>query len=138
MKSEADAHAAEDKKRREVIELKNQAEHVIYQTEKNLKEFGEKVSAEVRSNIESAMNSLRDAVKAEDGERIKKGLENLNQASMKLGEEMYKATAAGTDRGGVDPAAAAAAGVAGAAGAAGAAGTKKDDDVIDAEFEVKE
>ncbi|HMO26655.1 MAG TPA: molecular chaperone DnaK, partial [Tepidisphaeraceae bacterium] len=110
MKSEADAHAAEDKKRREVIELKNQAENALYQTEKNLKEFGEKVSADVRSNIESAMNSLRDAVKAEDGERIKKGLENLNQASMKLGEEMYKATATGTDRGGVDPAAAGAAG----------------------------
>jgi molecular chaperone DnaK len=132
MKREAEAHADEDKRRREVIDLKNQAENVLYQTEKNLKEFGEKVTPDVRSGIESAVNSLREAVQSDDPERIRKSLDNLNQASMKLGEEMYKATSA--PRGGVDPAAAAGAGAAGDAGNA----RKKDDDVIDAEYEVKE
>jgi molecular chaperone DnaK len=134
MKRDAESHAAEDKKRRETVELKNTAENILYQTEKNLKEFGDKVSAEVRGNIETAMNSLRDAVKSDDADRIKKGLENLQQASMKLGEEMYKATSA--------PRGAAGAGVgASAPGADGQPasgdGKKKDDDVIDAEYEVK-
>ena len=92
MKREAEAHAAEDKKRREAIELKNQGENLAYQTEKTLKEYGEKVSADVRGNIESALNNLRDALKSDDADRIKKTMENLNQVSHKLAEEMYKAS----------------------------------------------
>jgi molecular chaperone DnaK len=131
MKRDAEAHAAEDKKRREVIELKNQAEQLLYVTDKNLKEYGEKVSAEIRSGIESASNNLREAVKTEDADAIKKAMEALNTASMKLGEEMYKATSApGTG----DPAAAR--NDAPPPGADGA--KKKDEDVIDAEYEVKE
>src|SRR5215208_4963449 len=90
MKRDAESHAAEDKKRREVIDLKNQGENLVYQTEKSLKEHGDKVSADIRGQIEGSLNSLKDALKSEDGERIKKSIENLNQAAYKLGEEIYK------------------------------------------------
>jgi molecular chaperone DnaK len=133
MKREAEAHAAEDKKRREAIDIKNRAESFAYETEKSLREYGEKVSADVRSNIESSLNALKDAIKSDDGERIQKSMDALRLASQKLGEEMYKATSAkggapgaapgpeaSTDRGTTD------------------AGKKKDEDVIDAEYEVKE
>src|SRR5438128_2960179 len=103
MKREAESHAAEDKKRREVIDLKNQAESVIYQTEKQLKEHGDKVSADVRGTIESALNQLKDAAKSDDGDRLKKSLENLQQASFKLGEEIYKKTGAAPGAGGAGP-----------------------------------
>src|SRR6204780_3061678 len=72
MKRDAEQHAAEDKKRREVIDLKNQGENAAYSTEKMLKDYGEKVSADVRGQIESALNQLRDALKSDDGDRIKK------------------------------------------------------------------
>src|SRR5262249_1568662 len=71
MKREAESHAAEDKKRREVIDLKNQAEAVIYQTERQLKEHGDKVGGDVRGNIESALNNVREAAKSDDADRIK-------------------------------------------------------------------
>src|SRR5437773_310212 len=127
MKADAESHAAEDKKRREVIDLKNQGEAAAYNTERQLKEHGDKVSAEVRGNIESALNNLRDALKSDDGDRIKKTLENLQQAAFKLGEEIYKTT--GTAPG----AAPGGAGVAPEAqtdrGATAGAGAKKDEDV---------
>jgi len=135
MKRDAEQHESEDKKRREVIDQKNQAENLVYQTEKTLKEYGEKVSADVRGQIESALNNLRDAIKSDDGDRIKKATENLTQTSHKLAEEMYKAGAAagGAPGGGPAPE-----GGPEAAGAdVGKSGAKKDDDVIDAEFEVK-
>src|SRR5580704_4047493 len=93
MKRDAESHAAEDKKRREVIELKNQGENLAYSIERQLKEHGEKISADIRGNIESGLNNLRDAIKSDDGDRIKKTMEALQAASMKLGEEVYKATA---------------------------------------------
>jgi molecular chaperone DnaK len=128
MKRDAEAHAAEDKKRRETIDLKNQGENLAYQTEKALKDHGEKVGPEIRGNVESALNALRDALKNDDGDAIKKTMENLTTVSHKLAEEMYKgggaapgaspAPEAQTDRGTT-------------------ASPKKDDDVIDAEYEVK-
>jgi molecular chaperone DnaK len=134
MKQDAEQHAAEDKKRRETIDVKNRAEAFAYETEKSLREHGDKVSAEVRGNIESALNNLKDAIKSDDGDRIKKTMETLQAASMKLGEEVYKATAGKTG---------AAPGGAGSAPEANTdrgttAGPKKDEDVIDAEYEVKE
>src|SRR5580704_13373141 len=93
MKQDAEQHAAEDKKRREVIDVKNRAEALAYETEKSLREHGDKVSADIRGNIESGLNNLKDAIKSEDGDRIKKTMEALQAASMKLGEEVYKATA---------------------------------------------
>ena len=135
MKRDAESHAAEDKKRREVIDLKNQGESTAYQAEKMLKEHGEKVSADVRGQIESAINNLRDAMKSDDGDRIKKTLESLNTITQKIGEEMYKGQAGPTA--GADPSAAQSDRATAGAGAA-ASGGKKDEDVIDAEFEVKE
>src|SRR5882724_2634811 len=91
MKRDAESHAAEDKKRREVIDLKNQGENLAYSTEKMLKEHGEKVSPDVRGQIEGAINNLRDALKTDDGDVIKKKMELLTEASHKLAEQMYKA-----------------------------------------------
>jgi len=133
MKREAEQHAAEDKKRREVIDIKNQAESITYQTEKELKDFGDKISADVRSSIESALNALKDAIKSDDGERIKKSLDNLQSARQKMGETMYKA-----GQGQAGPAGGSAHPEAQTDRGAGGDGKKKDEDVIDAEYEVKE
>jgi molecular chaperone DnaK len=138
MKRDADAHAAEDKKRREVIELKNQGESLAYQTEKALKDYGEKVEAGTRGEIESALSQLRENLKGDDGDAIKKSMENLQKVSHKLAEEMYKnqAAAAGATGGGADGAGAGS--EAQTDRGTAEAGAKKDDDVIDAEFEVKD
>jgi molecular chaperone DnaK len=137
MKQDAEQHAAEDKKRREVIDLKNRGEALSYEVEKSLREHGDKVSGDVRGNIESALNNLKDALKSEDGDRIKKTMENLQQASQKLGEEVYKASAGQAAAGGGAPQGAPEASTDRGTGAS-AAGPKKDEDVIDAEYEVKE
>lgn len=93
MTKDAESHAEEDKKRREVIDIKNQADQLIYSTEKTLKEHGEKVSAEVRGNIESATNNLKEAAKTEDAEAIKKAIENLSNTSQELGKVLYEEAA---------------------------------------------
>ena len=93
MTKDAEAHAAEDKKRREVVDLKNQADQLIYSTEKTLKEHGEKVSAETRSNIESAVNNLKEALKGENADAIKKAMENLGEASQEIGKILYEEAA---------------------------------------------
>src|SRR5436853_900412 len=77
MKREAETHAADDKKRRETIELKNQGDNLVFSTERQLKEHGDKVSPDVRGQIESALNNLKDALKSDDGARIKPAIENL-------------------------------------------------------------
>ena len=134
MKADADVHATEDKRRREVIDLKNQGESLAYQTERMLKEQGDKVGADVRGGVESALNQLRENLKGDDGPAIKKAMDNLNSVSQKLGEEMYKS--AGGPGGGPS-------GVSGGVSPEAqtdrpdAGGGKKDDDVIDAEYEVK-
>ncbi|HSU66974.1 MAG TPA: molecular chaperone DnaK, partial [Tepidisphaeraceae bacterium] len=94
MKREAEAHAADDKKRREVIDAKNKGESLAYQTEKSLKDYGDKVSADVRADIERGISELREALKGDDGDVINKKMELLTQSSHKLAEEMYKAQAA--------------------------------------------
>src|SRR5687767_1932180 len=103
MQREAEAHAAEDKKRREVIELKNQGDALVYQTEKMLRENGDKVSGDIRGNIESALNQLKDALKSDNGDVIKKKMELLTTASHKLAEEMYKSQSAPGGGGGGQP-----------------------------------
>jgi molecular chaperone DnaK len=138
MKADAERHAGEDKKRREVIDLKNQGESLAYATERSLKDYGEKVGAETRANIERQLGELRDALKTDDGDVIKKKMELLTEASHKLAEEMYKAQGApgaGAAPGGGGPAPEASTD---RGTTAGAPGGKKDDDVIDAEYEVKE
>jgi molecular chaperone DnaK len=135
MKREAESHAAEDKKRRETIDLKNQADSLVYQTEKALREYGDKVTADVRGQVEGALNNLKEASKSDDGDRIKKAMENLNTVSHKLAEEMYK----GGQTAGAAPGGPEAGGPVPPQGDRATAGEeKKNEDVIDAEYEVKE
>ena len=115
MVKDAELHKEEDKKRKDAVEARNQADALVHQTEKSMSELGEKVPAEDRSNIEAALNDLKEALKDENSskEQIDAKVEALSKASHKLAEAMYK-----KDEN---------------AGANG--GNKKDDDVIDAEVE---
>jgi molecular chaperone DnaK len=93
MQKEAQEHEAEDKKKREVVDIKNHADQLVYSTERTLKEHGDKVSQETRSNIESALNSLRERIKGDDGEAIKRGMEELGRAAEELGKTLYEEAA---------------------------------------------
>jgi len=135
MKKDAESHAAEDKKKREVVDLKNQADQLIYATEKTLKEHGGKVSSETRGKIESAVNNLKEQVKGDSAEAIRKAIENLNSSTQELGKALY------------EEAAKKGAGSAGKPGPSqqppppppeGEVRRKGPDDVIDAEFEAKD
>ncbi len=100
MVKDAEAHAAEDKKRRELVEAKNQADGLIHTTERSLQEAGDKVPADERDAVQGAIQALKDAVGGDDVEQIKQKTEALAQVAMKLGEAMYKATqGAGPDFG---------------------------------------
>ena len=125
MKREAEEHAAEDKARREVIDLKNRADAMLIQTRKSLEEHGGKVSSEVRGNIESAMTTLENAIKGEDKAAIERAVAELEKASMELGRVIYEETAKQAKQPGAET-------------DAGAADSAKPDDVIDAEYEVKD
>ena len=94
MVKDAEANAADDKKKREAVDAKNEGDSLVYQTEKSLKEMGDKISAADKGNIESAMNALKEALKGDNTEDIKAKTEALKQASYKIAEEMYKAQAA--------------------------------------------
>ncbi|MFA6304800.1 MAG: molecular chaperone DnaK [Patescibacteria group bacterium] len=91
MKKEAELHADEDKKKREMVDSKNNAESVIFQTEKFLKESGDKVPAEVKKEVEEKMEALRKVKDGTDVEEIKKALEDMNQSAQKMGQAMYAA-----------------------------------------------
>jgi molecular chaperone DnaK len=122
MVKEAEAHAAEDKKTRELAESRNHGDALIHSTEKAVSEHGSKISDAERSTIENAIAALRAAIKTDDAEDIKAKTNMLAQASMKLGEAMYKAQAGGDESGGPGD------------GPGGSAGATKDDNVVDAEF----
>ena len=125
---EAEAHAADDKKKQDLISARNQADGLIYGTEKSIKDLGDKLDAALKSDIEGKIASLKALMEGEDVEAIKKATEELAQASHKLAEQLY--SQAQGQQPGAD-----AAGAAGAQPGAGAAGGKKaDDDVIDADF----
>jgi len=132
MTIDAEAHAAEDKQKREVVDLKNQADQLIYSTEKTLKEHGDKVSAETRGGIENAVNNLKEAIKGEDANAIKKAIENLGTAGQELGKVLYE-KAAGKQASSAGPG-----GAGGTPPAEGDVKRKGGDDVIDAEFEAKD
>ncbi|GER01631.1 chaperone protein DnaK [Iodidimonas gelatinilytica] len=91
MVKDAEAHAAEDKQRREMVEAKNQAEALVHQTEKNLSEHGDKLSSDEKGAIETAVTELKSALEGNDADAIKQKTESLTQASLKLGEAIYKA-----------------------------------------------
>ena len=118
MVKEAEQNAEGDKKKREAVEARNQGESLIHSTEKSLKEYAEKVSAEDKSAIETAITDLRGVIDGDDAEVIKEKTEALAQASMKLGEAMYKASQAEAE-----------------AKANGTSADEDDDDVVDADFE---
>ena len=117
MVKDAEANAAEDKKRREVVEAKNQGESLVHSTEKSLNDYGDKVSEADKSAIETAVEALKTALTGEDAEAITARTNELMQASMKLGEAMYAASQAE-----------------GAAAEGEPAEEAKKDDVIDADF----
>jgi len=91
MVKDAESHAAEDKKRRELVEAQNQADSLIHATENQLGDYGDKLAAEDRQAVESALADLKTARQGEDAEDVKAKTEALAQASMKIGEAMYKA-----------------------------------------------
>jgi len=98
MVDDAAAHAEEDKKEKEKVEVKNEADALIYQTEKSLKEYGDKISVDEKSKVETALNNLKSVISGTDSEDIKKKSEELKQASYKLAEEMYKNASKSTDQ----------------------------------------
>ncbi|UCG20363.1 MAG: molecular chaperone DnaK [Deltaproteobacteria bacterium] len=121
---EAEMHAEEDKKKRELVEAKNHADSLIYQTEKTLREMGDKVDGATKQNIEEHVQRLKTAMEGDDAEAIKRGSEELMQASHKVAEAMYQqATRAGAGETQQQPGEA----------ASGAAGS--DEEVVEAEFE---
>jgi molecular chaperone DnaK len=127
MVKDAEAHADEDKKQRELVEARNQAEGLIHTTERTLKEAGDKVPANERQAVEQAIAALKSVTGGEDVGEIKSKTEALAQISMKIGEAMYKQTAPGADAGPQ-------AGGPQAGGGGGAAGGGNDK-VVDADFE---
>jgi molecular chaperone DnaK len=125
---EAEAHASEDKNKREVAETRNRADSLAFQVEKLLKDHGASISADERTKVEDAVKELREALNGEDQERLKRAIDAAQEASYKLSEEMYKASAA-------SQAAAGAPASSDSQAAAGASGPQsKPDDVIDADY----
>ncbi|HEY4962646.1 MAG TPA: Hsp70 family protein, partial [Terriglobales bacterium] len=125
MAKEADAHAAEDKARRAEIESRNQLDGMVYQIEKMLREHGDKISGQERSDVENALADAKKALEGTDPKLMDTAREHLTQASHKLAEAMYKAQAAPA---GGDPA------PGGDGAASGEPEKKKDEGVIDAEY----
>src|SRR4051812_22840759 len=127
MVKEAQSHEAEDKQRREEIEVRNRADNLAYATEKSLKDLGDKIPAATKTDIEAKVKAVKDALAGTDVEAVKSATESLMQASHRMAEEAYKAAGAA---GGPGPDAGA-----GQPGPEAGGGEKKKDDVVDAEFE---
>ena len=120
MVKDAEMHAADDKKRRELVELNNAADSLVYSTEKNIAEYGDKISDGDKSQIETDIAAVKTALEGEDGDAIKAATDTLSQSSMKLGEAIYKASQEEAE---------------GAAGAGMDDAPPADDNVVDADFE---
>ncbi|MBB2972406.1 molecular chaperone DnaK [Mesorhizobium sp. RMAD-H1] len=118
MVKDAEEHAAEDKKRREAVEARNQGEALLHSTEKSLKDYGDKISADDKKSIEDAIAALKTSLEGDDAEDIKAKTQSLAEASMKLGQAMYEAAQA--SEGGEE---------------AAASDNKSNDDVVDADYE---
>ena len=128
---EAEQFAEEDKKRKEAIEVKNNAEQIVYQTEKTLSELGDKVSAEEKSEIEAKIEEVKKVKDGDDIEAIKKAMEDLTQAFYKISEKLYQQNG-GAQGEGFDP------NNMGGANAGTGAANSNDDNVVDADFEVQD
>ena len=124
---DAEMHAEDDKKKKELVEARNSADALVYSTEKSIQDLGDKVDAETKSKVEDAIAALKKAMEGEDAQEINRLSEELTQSSHKLAEAMYQqASQEGQEQ------------TAGGE-AAGQGGGAPDDDVVDADFEeVKE
>jgi len=125
---DAEAHSEEDKKRRETVEIRNQADSLVYGTEKNLQEHGDKIPEEEKAKIQEAIDGMKKAMEGDDVEAMKTAMQTLTTASHKLAEEMYKKTSTETGDGsntgdGASP------------NGEATNGTQQDEKVVDAEFE---
>ncbi len=121
---DAELHADEDKKKKELVEARNSADAMIYSTEKSIKELGDKVDRETKSKVEDAVSTLKKAMESEDVSEIKRLSEELTNASHKLAEAMYQQASAGQQQAGA---------AGGSADQPGSAGPEED--VVDADFE---
>ncbi len=127
---DAEAHTEEDKKKRELVELKNQADTLIYSTEKNVSEHGDKISEEDKANITTAIDALKKSLEESDLEGIKTAMQNLTTASHKLAEEMYKKASEDAASTGTGPD-----GDSGTTNSGSEEASGGDEKVVDAEFE---
>ncbi|MDY6904173.1 MAG: molecular chaperone DnaK [Thermodesulfobacteriota bacterium] len=124
---EAEAHAEEDKKKRDLVEAQNTADSLIYQTEKSMKDIGEdKLDAETKATIEGKLEELKKAKEGDDADKIKQLCEEVSQAAHKLAEHMYQQASQEGQQAGADAA---------GGDAGGGSTTAEDDDVIDADYE---
>ncbi|MEM0915724.1 MAG: Hsp70 family protein, partial [Planctomycetota bacterium] len=130
MRQDAEANAEADRQQRELVDARNQADSAVYQTRQQLEEHGDKIDAELRGKIESAVSSVEEKAKGEDAEAIQRALTELQTITMELGKAIYESAGAAAGA----PGAEAAGGADASAGSPGSA----DDDVIDAEYEVKD
>jgi molecular chaperone DnaK len=122
MVKDAEAHASEDRKFHELVDVRNQADGLIHATSKSLKELGDKVEAGEKQEIEAAIEALQTAMKGDDKDEIVSRTQALGEKSGKLAERVYKESAAQQDAGGE-------------AGTTEAGGKAQEEDVVDAEFE---
>ncbi|MBU1232057.1 MAG: molecular chaperone DnaK [Proteobacteria bacterium] len=120
MKQDAELHADEDKKRKALVDARNNADGLLHASGKSLKDLGDKVDAETKASVEREIENVKEAIKGEDTDAINAAVEKLTQASHKLAELMYAQASQG------EP---------GPEGTAGTSDTKQDDDVVDADFE---
>jgi L1 cell adhesion molecule like protein len=123
MVKDAEKNADEDKKRREAVDTKNQADSMAYQTQKQIKELGDKVPAELKAKVEAKLKELQDAIASDNTDTMKKAMEALNTEVMAMGQAVYQQGGAGGGEGGAPP-----------PPGGGAGGDAKPDDVIDADF----
>ena len=124
MVKDAEANAETDKKKREEVDVKNQADSLVFQVEKNIKEHGDKISPEDKSKIEADLKDLKEALEKNEIETIKQKTQDLTQSSMKMGEAMYKDQQSSETPGAEQP-----------KQEDNTSETKSDDDVIDADYE---
>jgi molecular chaperone DnaK len=132
MVKDAEKNEADDKKSRELIDLKNQADQIAYATEKSLNEYGDKVDAANRSKIESALNTLKQVKDGDSAPAIRRAIDELNNAAQEMGKAVYESVANQQAAAGAGPQEAPGS----TPGAAGAGGEDKGGKVVDADFEV--
>jgi molecular chaperone DnaK len=129
MRRDAEAHSSEDKERRELVELKNQVDHLVYETDKQLQQHGDKLSADDKQAIETARDELKQAAQGTDRAKLESALRDFQTKAQRLGEVLYKQSA--------EKGAAEGAGAAAGPGPKATTGQKGGDEPVDADFEVK-